>query len=234
MRLRSIVIDDEPLALGLIESYVKKTPFLELVATFSSAVEALHSGALEGADLIFLDIQMPNLNGLELSKMISPSTRIVFTTAFGEYALDGFRVNALDYLLKPISYSDFMESASRALEWFEKSGVRATEPEHIYVKSDYKLLRIDLSKLLYVEALKDYVKFWVEGESRSILSLMNIKRAMELLPSSQFIRVHRSFVVRKDRIRAVERGSVVIGDRSIPVGDSYKEAFLEYLKGCGA
>ncbi len=239
MTLKTIVIDDEPLALGLIESYVKKTPFLELTASFYSAVEAVHSEKLPEADLIFLDIQMPTLNGLELSRMVDPKSKIIFTTAFDQYAIDGYRVNALDYLLKPISYLDFLTSANKALAWFElvdrasgEHGVESDKEEDIdsiYVKSEYKLLRIELDKLLYVEGLKDYVKFFVEGESKPILSLMSMKRASELLPESQFIRVNRSFIVRKDKIGIIERSRIVIGSVYIPIGEAYKESLQAYL-----
>lgn len=237
--LKTIVIDDEPLALGLIESYVAKTPFLEHIASFYSAVEAVHSGKLAEADLIFLDIQMPTLNGLELSKMIDPKSRIIFTTAFNQYALDGYKVNALDYLLKPISYIDFLTSANKALAWFElveraqNDGAEQQEEEaldSIYVKSDYKLLRIELDKLIYVEGLKDYVKFYVDGEAKPILSLMSMKRAFELLPESQFIRVNRSFIVRKDKIGVIERSRIVIGSVYIPIGEAYKETLQAYLR----
>lgn len=235
MKLKTIVIDDEPLALGLIESYVSKTPFLDHIASFYSGVEAMHSGQLGDADLIFLDIQMPTLNGLELSRMVNPRTRIIFTTAFDQYALDGFRVNALDYLLKPISYLDFLTSANKALSWFElvdraEGDGGEQEIESIYVKSDYKLLRIELNRLVYVEGLKDYVKFYVEGEQHPILSLMSIKRAVELLPERDFIRVNRSFIVRKDKIGVIERSRIVIGNVYIPIGDAYKDALQGYLK----
>ncbi|MFI3289257.1 MAG: LytTR family DNA-binding domain-containing protein [Rikenellaceae bacterium] len=235
MRLKTIVIDDEPLALGLIESYVAKTPFLEHIASFYSGIEAVHSEKLAEADLIFLDIQMPTLSGLELSRMVKAETRIIFTTAFNQYALDGYRVNALDYLLKPISYLDFLTSANKALSWFElverANGVESeSELDSIYVKSEYKLLRIELDRLIYVEGFKDYVKFYVEGESRPILSLMSIKRAVDLLPESQFIRVNRSFIVRKDKIKVIERSRIVIGNVYIPIGEAYRDQLQSYLK----
>ncbi|MFI3263262.1 MAG: LytTR family DNA-binding domain-containing protein [Rikenellaceae bacterium] len=236
MKLKCIVIDDEPLAAMLIESYVVKTPYLELLEVFSSAVEAMNSEKLREADLLFLDIQMPTLNGLEFSRMVRPETRIVFTTAFNEYALDGYKVNAIDYLVKPISYTDFIGSAGRALEWFElkdkashNSEKELEKKDSIYVKSNYKLLRIELDKLLYVEGLKDYVKFVVEGEPKPILSLMNIKRAEELLPMNDFLRVHRSFIVRKDKIAVIERNRILFGNDAIPIGDSYKAKLQEYL-----
>ncbi|MFR9534420.1 MAG: LytTR family DNA-binding domain-containing protein [Rikenellaceae bacterium] len=236
MKLRTIVIEDEPLAAMLLEGYIAKTPFLEHVATFSTAVEASGSEELASADLLLLDIQMPTLTGLEFSRMVGPHTRIIFTTAFNQYALDGYKVNALDYLLKPIAYVDFLAAVQKAQDWF-KLTQRATTSESesqsidsIYVKSEYKLLRIELSKILYVEGLKDYVKFQIEGESKSILSLMNMKRAEEILPSDQFLRVHRSFIVRKDQIKVIERSHILFGDVRVPVGESYKPMLQEFLK----
>ncbi|MFI3281905.1 MAG: LytTR family DNA-binding domain-containing protein [Rikenellaceae bacterium] len=229
MRLKTIVIDDEPLAAMLIEGYISKTPFLEHTATFSTAVEAMNSEELAVADLLFLDIQMPTLTGLEFSRMVGSRTRIIFTTAFGQYAIDGYKVNALDYLLKPISYSDFLGAVQKAEEWFKLKGEEA-EIDSIYVKSEYKLLRIELEKLLYVEGLKDYVKFHVEGEPKPILSLMNIKHVEEILSRDKFIRVHRSFIVRKDKIKVIERSRILFGNEAIPIGESYKSVVQDYLK----
>ncbi|MFI3239151.1 MAG: LytTR family DNA-binding domain-containing protein [Bacteroidales bacterium] len=238
MKLKTLVIDDEPLAAALIEGYVTKTPFLELTATFSTAIEAINSEELATADLIFLDIQMPALSGLEFSKMVDPRTRIIFTTAFNQYALDGYKVNALDYLLKPISYADFLTSAQKATAWFKIKQQAETSTDidsgetidSIYVKSEYKLLRIELDKLLYVEGLKDYVKFYIDGERKPILSLMNMKRAEEILPTAQFVRVHRSYIVRKDKIQVIERNRILFGSERIPIGESYKSQLQEYLK----
>ncbi len=258
MRLKTIVIDDEPLASMLLEGYIAKTPLLEHIATFSTAVAAINSPEIAEADLLLLDIQMPTLTGLEFSRMVSPRTRIIFTTAFNQYALEGYKVNALDYLLKPISYADFMAAVQKAVEWFslkeqsQKSTERDAErdaesaPESlsptlsanseagaadaIYVKSEYRLIRIELNKILYIEGLKDYVKFHIEGESKPILSLMNIKRSEEILPPDQFIRVHRSFVVRKDKIQIIERNTILFSRERIPIGESYKAQFHEWLK----
>ena len=148
MKLRCAIVDDEPLALSLLESYVNKTPFLELAGKYSSAVQAMKELPGNQIDLLFLDIQMPELNGLEFSKMVAPRTRIVFTTAFGQYAIDGYRVNALDYLLKPISYVDFLQAANKALQWF-KLVQKPEEIDSIFVKSDYKLVQVDLKKIMY-------------------------------------------------------------------------------------
>ncbi len=236
MKLKTIVIDDEPLASELIESYVAKTPFLEHIATFSTAVEAINSPELASADVLFLDIQMPNLSGLEFSRMVNPNTKIIFTTAFNQYAIDGYKVSAVDYLLKPVSYVDFLEAANKAASWFKMSGDSSTtdiEPknkESIYVKSEYKLLRIELDDIMYVEGLKDYVKFHTASSDKPILSLMSIKRVEEVLPKDKFIRVHRSFIVRKESINVVERSQIIFGKERIPIGESYKIALQEYIK----
>ncbi len=233
MLIKCALVDDEPLALDLLESYVKKTPFLQLVGKYPSALAAMKALHDQPIDLLFLDIQMPELSGLEFSQMIRPETRIVFTTAFSQYALEGFRANALDYLLKPISYKDFLEAADRALRWFElKENASSTtdiENECIYVKSDYKLVQIKLKEILYVEGLKDYVKIYVENEPKAILSLMSMKMMEERLPSSHFIRVHRSFIVQKSKIKVVDRGRIVFGKEYIPVSDSYKQELLQFL-----
>ena len=214
MMLRCAIVDDEPLALGLLESYVNKTPFLQLAGKYSSAVQAMKELPDEEVDLLFLDIQMPELNGLEFSKMVDSRTRIVFTTAFGQYAIDGYRVNALDYLLKPISYVDFLQAANKALQWFEL----VQKPEEI-----------DLKKIMYIEGLKDYIKIYTEDAPKPILSLMSMKAMEELLPSSRFIRVHRSFIVQKDKIRVIDRGRIVFDKTYIPISDSYKQVFQTFL-----
>ncbi len=231
MKLRCAIIDDEPLALGLIESYVKKTDFLTLEGCYASAVEAMPQLTEKPVDLLFLDIQMPELSGMEFSRMLPPTTRIVFTTAFEQYALDGYRVNALDYLLKPISYADFMEAARKALQWYELMRQQPKERESIFVKSDYKLVQIELRNILYIEGLKDYIKIYEEGVPKPILSLMSMKTMEEQLPASHFMRVHRSYIVRKDKIRVIDRGRIVFGKTYIPVSDSYKQAFQEFLEG---
>ena len=229
MKLKCAIVDDEPLALGLLESYVEKTPFLELTGKYSSAVQAMKELPEKQTDLLFLDIQMPELNGLEFSKMVDSRTRIIFTTAFEQYALDGYKVNALDYLLKPISYTDFLQAANKAVRWFELLNQPHDEITSIFVKSDYKLVQIELDNILYVEGLKDYVKIYEEGNQRPILSLMSMKAMEELLPASRFMRVHRSYIVQKNKIRIIDRGRIVFGKNYIPISDSYKLAFQEFI-----
>lgn len=229
MNLKCAIVDDEPLALSLIESYVNKTPFLALEGKYSSAVQALKELPDKQVDLLFLDIQMPELNGLEFSKMVAPTTRIIFTTAFGQYAIDGYKVNALDYLLKPISYVDFLQAANKAVQWFELAQHPKEEIQSIFVKSEYKLVQIELKKILYIEGLKDYIKIYEEDVAKPILSLMSMKTMEELLPSSRFMRVHRSYIVQKEKIRIIDRGRIVFGKNYIPISDSYKQAFQEFL-----
>ncbi len=236
MKLKCCIIDDEPLAIELLESYVKKTPFLQWECSFSSAVQALESISQGNIDLVFLDIQMPELNGMEFSRMIEGKTRIIFTTAFEQYAVDSYKVNAIDYLLKPVAYSDFLKASQKALQWFELSAGATTETapgntsgQYIFVKSDYKLKQIPLDKILYIEGLKDYVKVYLEDETHPILSLLSLKSLEEMLPHKQFIRVHRSFIVQGCKIKMIDRNRIVFGKEYIPISDSYKENFAEFL-----
>ena len=229
MNLKCAIVDDEPLALDLLESYVNKTPFLELAGKYSSAVQAMKELPDRHVDLLYLDIQMPELNGLEFSRMVSPATRIVFTTAFDQYAIDGYKVNALDYLLKPISYADFLQAANKAQQWFELLQQSQDELQSIFVKSGYKLVQIELKNILYVEGLKDYIKIYEENSPKPILSLMSMKAMEDLLPASRFMRVHCSYILQKEKIRVVDRGRIVFGKTYIPISDSYKQAFQDYL-----
>ena len=244
MRLTCAIIDDEPLAVSLLESYVLKTPFLDLQGTYNSALDALSDLRDRPVDLLFLDIQMPELSGLEFSRILNADTRVIFTTAFDQYAVDSYRVNALDYLLKPISYPDFLASANKALRWYEllRKPVSSEEKEEsasiaerggmesIFVKSEYKLLQIELRKILYIEGLKDYVKIFVEDEPRPVLSLMSMKSLEDMLPSDRFVRVHRSFIVQPEKIKVIERNRIVFGKEYIPISDTYKQHFLEMIE----
>ena len=238
MNLNCIIIDDEPLALELLKSYVEKTAFLNLIGTYPNAIQAMKE--LTGktpVHLMFLDIQMPGIDGLEFSKLIDSYTRIVFTTAFNQYAVDSYRVNALDYLLKPISYTDFLQAVNKAVHWFEmqnklKEAVAETQtstPEFIYVKSDYKLVQISLDQILYIEGLKDYVKIHLDGAQKPILSLLSMKIMEEQLPSERFIRVHRSFIVQKSKIKVIDKGRIVFNKEYIPISDSYKQELFSYI-----
>ena len=226
MRLTCMIIDDEPLAVTLLESYVSKTPFLELTGAFNSAIDALPVISDDPPDLLLLDIQMPELSGMEFSRMLSAETRIIFTTAFEQYAIDSYKVNALDYLLKPISYPDFLKSSQKALQWYE---MLMKEKDTIFIKADRKLIQVRLVDILYVEGLKDYVKIHVEGQPYPILSLMTMKSMEELLPHNRFVRVHRSFIVQPEKIKIIERNRIVFGKERIPISDSYKAIFAEFI-----
>ncbi len=229
-KLRCCVIDDEPLAAQLIESYVERTPFLELAGVFSSAQEAIKTVLTGNVGLIFLDIQMPQLNGMEFARVVPQNCQVVFTTAFDSYAIDGFKVNALDYLLKPISYDEFLSAATKAYECaVEKERPAGNTDRYIIVKSEYKLIQIPVQDILYIEGLKDYVKICLEGESKSVMTLMNVKTLEHALPSEMFMRVHRSFIVNTSKIRVIERNRIVFGNTYIPVSESYKQAFTDFV-----
>ena len=292
-----IVVDDEPLAVRLMESYVAKTPFLSLKGSFTSGTAAYSFLQDNPVDLLFCDIQMPNLSGMDLSRMLPERTRIIFTTAFSEYAVEGFKVRALDYLLKPISYEDFLSAAMKAKEYLEliddkllrqaqrPSGLvtepavstlvtepavrrdspttevtepavrrgspttEVTEPavstsvtepvevteqrkiKSIFVKTEYRLQQIDLDRITYIEGLKDYVKIHLNNGTAPILSLMRLKALEDTLPKEDFVRVHKSFIVRLAAIEAIERNHILIGPSRIPIGDTYQTALYQALSG---
>lgn len=231
-RIRCCVIDDEPLALELIKGYVERTPFLQLVAAFPSASSAIKTIIEDDVDLVFLDIQMSELNGTEFAKVVPPHCRVIFVTAFDKYAVEAFRVNALDYLLKPVSYTEFAEATNKAMRWFVlegRSATRGDEPEFIIVKSEYKMVQIPVDKILYIEGLKDYVKVYLEGSDNCIMSLMSLKAFEAGLPASRFLRVHRSYIVQMSKVRLIERNRIVFGKQYIPISDTYKNAFNEYV-----
>lgn len=283
-----IVVDDEPLAVRLMESYVAKTPFLSLKGSFTSGTAAYSFLQDNPVDLLFCDIQMPNLSGMDLSRMLPERTRIIFTTAFSEYAVEGFKVRALDYLLKPISYDDFLSAAMKAKEYLEliddkllrqaqlpsglvtepavrrdspttevtepavrrdSSTTEVTEPavstsvtepvevteqrkiKSIFVKTEYRLQQIDLDRITYIEGLKDYVKIHLNNGTAPILSLMRLKALEDTLPKEDFVRVHKSFIVRLAAIEAIERNHILIGPSRIPIGDTYQTALYQALSG---
>lgn len=234
IKITCVIVDDEPMALNLVESYVEKTPFLELKQKCSSAIEAMEFIKKEPVDLLFLDIQMPDLTGIEFSKMLPKETRLVFTTAFDQYALEGFKVEALDYLLKPFDYAEFLAAANKANHYFSllkgKPQNEVSEAkEFLFVKSEYKQLRIKLSDVLYFEGLKDYIKIWLKDNPKPILTLMSLKSLQEELPATQFLRVHRSFIVSLKNIEVIERSQIIINNQRITVSEQYKPAFLEFV-----
>lgn len=232
--IRCCVIDDEPLAAKLIASYVERTPFLTLQFVCNSASDAIRH-ILDGeVDLVFLDIEMPQIGGIEFARIIPPEVRVVFTTAYDRYAVDGFRVNALDYLLKPVSYDEFLSSANRALRSFTElrtppATQQAPRREFLIVKSEYKHVQIRIADILIVEGLKDYIKIYVEGQQRAILTLMSMKAIEQSLPADMFMRVHRSYIVNTARISVIDRNQVMVGTHTVPISDTYRERFSQYV-----
>jgi DNA-binding LytR/AlgR family response regulator len=230
MIINCAIIDDEPLAAGLLKSYAEKTPFLNLIGTYGSAVEAMKELRNNPAHLLFLDIQMPELSGIEFAKILPKETKIIFTTAFKQYAIEGYKVSALDYLMKPVSYEDFLKAANKALDWFcmtQKKQTYAAD-RFMYVKSDYKLVRVALDDILYVEGLKDYIRIYLQ-DGQKIMSLMNMKKMEDYLPRPEFLRTHRSYIVHMSRAEAIDRFRIVFGDQYLPISDSYKEDVQQYF-----
>ena len=233
MTLNCIIIDDEPLAAELLASYARKTLFLNLIGVFNSAVEGIKVIRENRVDLIFLDIQMPELSGLEFAKILPKVTKIIFTTDFSQYAVDGYKANAVDYLMKPVSYDDFLAGANRALEWFRsvRQSENASDDRFIFVKSEYKLVKIMFDDILYIEGLKDYVKIYLTDGRDPVMSLMNMKKIEESLPKPEFMRIHRSYIVHMRKIEGIDRFRVVIGNAILPISDSYKTTIQDYLDG---
>jgi DNA-binding LytR/AlgR family response regulator len=234
LKLSCVIVDDEPMALNLVESYVEKTPFLTLREKCSSAIEAMEFIKTKPVDLLFLDIQMPDLTGMEFSKMLPKETRVIFTTAFDQYALEGFKVEALDYLLKPFDYAEFLVAANKAYEWFElvkgnRKSLLSEEKEFLFVKAEYKQLRIKLADVLYFEGLKDYVKIWLSDNPKPVLTLTSLKSLEEELPENQFMRVHRSFIISLKNVEVIERSQIIINNKRITVSEHYKSKFLDFI-----
>jgi two-component system, LytTR family, response regulator LytT len=231
--IKTIAIDDEPLALQLVNGYISKTPFLELAASFDNPLDAMEYLKDYPADLIFLDIHMPDLTGIEFIRILENRPKIIFTTAYEKYALEGFKLEAVDYLLKPFSYEEFLKASQKAekLINLEKTGSHEIEAnnEFLFLKSEYKIRRINFNDINYIEGLKDYVKVFLHNEPKPILSLNSLKLLETKLPGSKFMRVHRSFIVNLEKIETIDRSRIVFGKVYIPVSDQYKEKFQEYL-----
>lgn len=231
MILNCIIVDDEPLAAELLASYVHRTPFLHLTGAYNSAVAAIKPIREDRIDLLFLDIQMPELSGIEFASLIPKTTKIVFTTAFSQYALDGYKVDALDYLLKPISYEDFLKSANKAYYWHAEHSKQQiyTQDRFMFIRSDYKLIKIDFDEILFIEGLKDYVKIYMDNDRAPVMTLLNMKKLEESLPQPEFLRTHRSYIVHMPRIEQIDRFRIVFGSYFIPISESYKEEVQHYL-----
>jgi len=232
--IRTIAIDDEPLALQLVSSYIEKTPALELAGAFDNPIDAMEFLEENPVDLIFLDIEMPDLNGIEFARLLENKPKLVFTTAYEKYALQGIKLEAMDYLLKPFGYPDFLKAVEKVRKQigYEKAANKeeiSSNNEFLFLKSEYKIRRINFNDIIYVEGLKDYIKVYVNNQDKPIMSLNSMKAIESKLPAEKFMRVHRSYIVNLEKIDTVERSRIVYGKVYIPVSEQYKDAFQTFL-----
>ena len=233
--IKVVAIDDEPLALQLVKGYIEKTPFLELAGAFDNPVDAVVYIRSSEVDIVLLDIQMPDITGTELARVISGGPKIIFTTAYEKYALEGFRLDAVDYLLKPFSYAEFLKAVQKAQKLIELETKQLPSLEvkndFLFIKSDYKIRRINFSEINYIEGLRDYVKIFLTEEKKPVLSLSTMKALESRLPEDRFMRVHRSFIVNLEKVKVIDRNRIVFGEVRIPVTDQYKDNFQKFLDG---
>ena len=233
--IRVLAIDDEPLALQQLATYIKKITFLELVAECQSAIEAKEILNNENIDAIFCDINMPDLNGMDFVKSLSTPPLIVFTTAYSEYAVEGFKVDAVDYLLKPFGLDDFKRAANRLQERLEvrqqepATTIVSSEDDSIFVKTDYRVVKIAISDIRYIEGMSEYLKIHLESQPKPIVTLLSMKKMEEFLPT-HFMRIHRSYIINLKKIQEVNKNRVIMDSETyLPIGDNYKDAFNDYL-----
>jgi len=242
-KLKCIAVDDEPLALDIIEDYVSKVPFLELVKRTENAIEALQMVQAGGVDIVFLDIQMPELTGIQFLKIATGKADYILTTAYSQYALESYDLNVSDYLLKPIAFDRFYKAvekvhnktkAAAPVETIQTflAPVPAAAPlnpvqDFIFVKTEHKIQKIELDDILYIEGLKDYISIFTKTER--VITLQNMKKMDETLPKGQFIRVHKSYIIALDKIESIERSRISIGDKIIPIGDTYRDEFFRHI-----
>jgi len=243
--INCIAIDDEPLALAKLKSYIEKVPFLTLCAICKDAFEAMKVISEQNIDLIFIDINMPDLNGVEFVRSLHKAPLIIFTTAYSEYAVEGFKLDAIDYILKPFSFEEFLAAANRAQKRYKLNSLSKLIKENtnpaiastelisdgtLFIKSDYKVNRIRIDNILYIEAMNEYVKIYLDGEVKPLIPLLSIKKLEDILPSNQFMRVHRSYIVNLNRVSKIAKLRIIFGDNSIPIGDNYKELLMDYIE----
>lgn len=237
-KLRCMVVDDEPLAVKMIESFIERTDFMELSQSFTDSIAALDALKKSAVDVIFLDIQMPDLDGMTLAAMVPAETRIIFTTAFKDFAFDSYEVNALDFLLKPIRYNKFLAAAEKARQWFglknqkaEASASTAAKRNSIFLRVDGQIRQVPLDRILYVSGMKDYVMFYLEDEKRALVTHQTMKSVEEMLPADMFMRVHRSYIVALGKIRTIDRNNCIyIGNEVIHVSEGYTDNFNKFVR----
>lgn len=224
--IKCVIVDDEPLAIEILQEYVGKVPWLNCVASFDSGIEAITYLNENSVDLLFLDIQMPDLTGIQLAEHLKGKCDIIFTTAYHEYAIEGFELEAKDYLLKPISFDRFLKAAQRVQKQVETTP--SDELDYIFVKSEYKIKKIQLADILYIEGMKDYLRIVTKTEK--VMTLQSFSKLVPVLPANKFVRVHKSFVIALDAIDSVEKSKIKIQDQLIPISESYKESFFEIIQ----
>lgn len=232
MKINCIAIDDEPLALSKLEGFIKKVPELRLVSTFDNAIEAIGWLRNNNAELIFLDIQMEQLTGIQFIEATGTTARIIITSAYDQYAVKGFELNVTDYLLKPFSFQRFIQAVNKVMEYFpnkteEKDNITEND-SYIFVKTEYRLERIDLNDILYIKGMKDYLRIFCT--EKKIMTLQSFAKLEESLPAKNFCRVHKSFIIAIDKIKSVERGFIIIADQRIPISNTYKDKFFSRIK----
>ena len=234
MTITCAIIDDEPLAAGLLESYARKTPYLYLAGTYNSAITAMKDLRESPVQLLFLDIQMPELSGIEFAKILPKETKVIFTTAFKEYAFESYEVNALDFLLKPIRYNKFLGSIEKARKLFDTqqtSVLPKQQPNTVFIRVDGEWRNIPIDQITYVSGMKDYVLFYLDGEKKPLITHLTMKAVEEMLPSDKFLRVHRSYIIAVDKIQKVDRNDCIyIGEEIIHVPDGYLPTFRAFVE----
>ena len=231
--LKCIIVDDEPLAVRLLESYVERTPDLTLLASYTDSINALNAVKEQKPDLLFLDIQMPNMDGMELAHSLPEETRVVFTTAFKEYAFESYEVNALDFLLKPIRYNKFIAAVDKArkLHTPQASTPQSETPNTVFIRVDGEWQNINIDDIVYVNGMKDYVLFYLDNQPKALITHLTMKAVEEMLPKEKFLRVHRSYIVAIDKISKVDRNDCIyIGEEIIHIPDGYLPAFRAFLE----
>lgn len=229
-KIRCIAVDDEPMALEKLESYIGRVPFLELVALCENPVEAVQMIIDKGVDALFVDINMPDLNGLEMVLSLPDPPMVVFTTAYAEYAAESYRIPAVDYLLKPFDFADFQRAAVRLQKQAAQGAGQGEAPgeDYILIKDGYKYVNVHIDGILHIQGMRDYVKICTEG-GKNVIGSISMSQIKEKLPS-WFLQVHRSWIVNMKKVKEIERMSIVIGEERVPVGESYRQQFLEFLR----
>lgn len=227
------IVDDEPLAVKLLESFVERTPALQLVGSYTDSVEAIAALRENPVDLVFLDIQMPDMDGMELAHMLPAQTKIIFTTAFKEYAFDSYEVSAIDFLLKPVRYNKFLTAVEKAQERIVRQPSSVNhQPSTLFLRVDGELRQLQLDDVLYVAGMKDYVMFYVQSQPRPLITHLTMKAVEDMLPADRFLRVHRSYIVALDKIRSIDRNDCIyIGNEIIHVTEAFRPAFQQFLDG---